>query len=394
MILEPPYSLEFSGHCWRSPELRAVWEQFIQARDNHDALYQTPKFFEHLHATVTLDDLSLLTVWTADRSLAGVVPLRVARWSLSFDLSGYLLGESILRAVVVLGSQPLIPSDPALHDRLFITIGDAFPDCDAIGMDSVPSDSFLWRHCHDSKAIRDHFLVHIPYGRQACHTIPLPATFEEYLGKLTAKKRYNLRRQVRLLRAFANGALDLRRIETPDEVPLLLESVSALRRVPPAPGDDLRLMDLARRGILLAYLLFCGERRCAVVMGLQHDSTYRLDEMAHDQSIAALSPGSTMLFLMIEDLIRHRIDLIDFGYGEPAYPYRSTNVPVRRGTILLLRKTFVNRLRRTGHWTFRTVITLIKHLLRIDSLSVSSLRFAKILSRSGVGVEARIGDFV
>jgi hypothetical protein len=266
--------------------------------------------------------------------------------------------------VVVLGSEPLIPNDPTLHDRLFITLADAFPDCDAIGMDSVAIDSFLWRHCHDSRAIRDYFLLHIPYGRQACHTIPLPATFDEYLAKFTAKKRYNLRRQVRLLQTFANGALELRRIETPDEVPLLLESVSAFRRVPFPKGQEPRLRDLARRGILLGYVLLCGERRCAVIIGLQHKSTYRLDEIAHDQSIAALSPGSTTLYMLIEDLIRHRMGLIDFGYGEPAHAYRSTNVTVQRGTILLLRKTFLNRLRRTGHSTFRTAITLIKQLLR------------------------------
>src|SRR5262249_54783247 len=146
--------------------------------------------------------------WTANHSLAGVVPLRVARWRLSFGLAGHVLGESALRAVVVLGSQPLIPCDPALHDRLFITIGDTFPDCDAIGMDSVASGSFVWRHCHGSKAIRDHYLVHVPYGKQTCHTIPLPATFEEYLAKLSAKKRYNLKRQVRLLQTVAKGALE------------------------------------------------------------------------------------------------------------------------------------------------------------------------------------------
>src|SRR5262249_41561584 len=157
---------------------------------------------------------------------------------------------------------------------------------------------------------------------------------------------------VRMLRAFANGALELRRIETPDEVPLLVESVSELRRVPPSPGEDLRLKDLARRGILLGYLLLCGERRCAVIIGHQHDSTFRLDEMAQAQTIGALSPGSTTLYMLIEDLIRQRMELIDFGYGEPAYPYRSTNVTEQRGTILLLRRTFMNRLRRTGHWTF------------------------------------------
>jgi CelD/BcsL family acetyltransferase involved in cellulose biosynthesis len=86
--------------------------------------------------------------------------------------------------------------------------------------------------------------------------------------------------------------------------------------------------------------------------------------MIYDDSRAAFSPGSTLLFLLIEDLIRQGSTLIDFGYGEPAYRHGSTNVLVERGTILLLRKTFANRLYQVGHATFRSVIKLLKHLRR------------------------------
>jgi len=175
---ESAYHLDFSGGGWRSPELLRGWEQLLHGRCNPDGLYQTPEFFEHLHAFGTEPKkLSLMTVRGADGGLAGVVPLRVTGASLNFDVSDRVLGTLKLSAVEVLGSQPLIPSTSTLHDRLFSTIIGAFPGCHAITMRNVPSDSFLWRHCHESKVLRSQFIVHVPYGKRHCHTIPLPVTF-------------------------------------------------------------------------------------------------------------------------------------------------------------------------------------------------------------------------
>jgi CelD/BcsL family acetyltransferase involved in cellulose biosynthesis len=368
---EPAYSLDFPGEDWRSPELLKAWEQMVHGLDNHDALFQTPEFFEHLHVTKAAQNLSLLALRDRDGSVAGVIPLQMVRWPLTFGVRGYTVAEANRDAVVVLGSQPLIPSDPVLYDHLFTTIVDAFPGCDAIAMTSVPTDSFLWRHCHESRTVHDRFLVYIPDGKQSCHTIPLPETFQEYLGKLSQKKRYNLRKQVRRLREFGDGRLELSRIDAPGQVRVLTDALEVLRRNPDSGRagnvpviDPDKFADLARRGMLLCYVLCCGQRPGAVAFGIRHEGIYRLYDFVYDKSLAALSPGSSMLFLMIEDLIRRRITLIDFGYGEPVYRHRSTNVLSERGTILLLRKTFANRLLRTAHETFRTAIILLKHLLR------------------------------
>ena len=370
--LEPEYSLDFAGDCWRSPELRRVWEQMVRARDNHEGLYQTPGFFEHLAAIGV--DKRLLMVRNPAGGLAGVVPLRTMYSPLNFDVSGRILAGVNLHVVDVLGSQPLMPNIPMLHDHLFTTIIDAFPDCSAIAMGSVPTDSFLWRHCHESRTIRNHFLVHVPYGKRLCHTIPLPATFEDYLRMLSGKKRYNLRRQVRRLRAPVHGTLEMRRIDKPGDIRALIDAVDVLRRGPDGhpsrAGDQGPVIDhdgfadLAQRDMLLCYLLFCGDRPCAVATGTKYGRTYLLDGMIYDESMAALSPGSTLFFLLIEDLIRQGVTLIDFGYGEPADRHRSTNVLVERGTILLLRKTFANRLHQFGHATFRVGINLLKHWRR------------------------------
>jgi CelD/BcsL family acetyltransferase involved in cellulose biosynthesis len=374
--LDPPFLINFADDRWRCPEFRASWARLMERRANHDALDQSPPFWEHLYARIP-EKLSILTVHAAGDTLAGVVPLRKVRWPLAFDVSGRVLAQATLDAIVILGSQPLMPSDPVLHDRLYATIDDSFPECEAIAMPSVPAESFLWRYCLESRVIKRHFLVYIPYGKRLCHTMSLAATFEQYLAKLSHKKRYNLNRQVRKLREFAGGSLELRCIDRPEDVPMLIEAVSAIKRQrhrnPLTFGsDDLMIdrnefRDFAARGILLSYVLFCGTRPCAVTMGTRYERTYGgLHRIAYDHSLEALSPGSTMLFLVIEDLIRrHQIELIDFGYGEPAHRQHSTNVLVERGTILLLRKTLANRLRRTGHASFHTAIGLLKQLLSL-----------------------------
>jgi len=371
------YHLDFSGDGWRTPELLQGWDQLLNGRCNPDGLYQTPDFFEHLHALgAEQKKLSLMTVRGADGSLAGVVPLRVTRASLSFDVSHRVLGAVNVSAVEVLGSQPLIPSTSTHHDRLFSTIIGAFPGCHAITMRNVPTDSFLWRHCHESKVLRSQFIVYVPYGKRHCHTIPLPATFEEYLTQFSAKKRYNLRRQVRRLHTHARGAVELRRIEAPNDVTALIDAVETLRRGSRSDSthahtgqlpeiDPDAFADLARRDMLLGYVLLCEGRPCAAAVGVKYGRTYQMgspmaayilkghDRMIHDESMAAFSPGTVLLFLFIEDLISRGYQLIDLGYGEPAYRHSSTNLVVERGTILLLRRTFSNSVYHVGHAAFR-----------------------------------------
>ena len=87
--------------------------------------------------------------------------------------------------------------------------------------------------------------------------------------------------------------------------------------------------------------------------------------ISHDHAVAALSPGSTLVFMLIEDIIRrHRIEVIDFGFGEPARPYPSTHVLEDRASVLLFRRTLANRVRQLAHAGFRAPIGLLKRWLR------------------------------
>src|SRR5215470_5673189 len=147
--------------------------------------------------------------------------------------------------------------------------------------------------------------------------------------------------------------------------------------------DPDALADLARRDMLLCYVLLCEGRPCAAAIGLKYGRTYQMgnpmaaqilkgfDRMIHDESMAAFSPGTVFLFLFIEDLISRGYRLIDMGYGEPAYRHSATNLVVERGSILLLRRTFSNFVYHAGHAAFcacvghaafRAGINLVKSL--------------------------------
>ena len=122
-----------------------------------------------------------------------------------------------------------------------------------VGLDlfGVAESSWFLRALGKSDAVRRDFFGERREALDRIDLIPLPRSFGEFLAKYDAKKRYNLRRQARLLREHAGGDLVLDRVARPDDVPGFLASVAALgvRVGPESPAsEEARLVDLARRG--------------------------------------------------------------------------------------------------------------------------------------------------
>jgi hypothetical protein len=197
----------------------------------------------------------------------------------------------------------------------------------------------------------------------------LPATVESYLAKFGAKRRYNLKRQTRILQDYFQGQLELRRFDSPHEVGDLVKLITPAGEFAGLSGwggkamtiDRREAQDLAARGLLLIYLLIGAGRPCAALAGLKYQGIYHLDEIPRDRSLDWFSPGSTAFHLAIKDLIRSTsIRRIDLGFGEPAYPHSATNVTELRASLLLFRRTLANRLLRATHATFESLIDLGK----------------------------------
>ena len=124
-------SLVSSPEQWSLPELRQTWEKLLDSSDNLDLLYQSPQWFEHLFATNTNNTRLLLGVAKNNTGcLAGIVPIRIDRYSLKFDISSYTFWKTTLSTAFILGSQPLLlTNEERLYDNFFSAIWQNIPEC-------------------------------------------------------------------------------------------------------------------------------------------------------------------------------------------------------------------------------------------------------------------------
>ena len=189
-----------------------------------------------------------------------------------------------------MGSVPLLPADPDLYDLLFATLDEVFAGCQVIAMPSVPTDSFLWHHVHESELLKKKFLPYATHGVRRCHIIPLPTTVESYLSKFSAKRRYNLKRQTRILQDHFGGRLELRRFDSPHQVDDLLNLITPAGEFTGLRGwgekaltiDRREAESLAARGLMLIFLLIGAGRPCAALTGMKYQGVYHLDGMPRE----------------------------------------------------------------------------------------------------------------
>jgi CelD/BcsL family acetyltransferase involved in cellulose biosynthesis len=344
-----------------------AWPRFLDQDPGLNLLYSSPEWFAHVNGTEPGRPL-LLAVASAEGEAVGLVPLQIAPYAVAFDVKSYALGKWRLRALHVLGSQPLLPNEHSHYDAFFRAVYTSVPDCDGVYLDSVTCDSFLWRYLQEGEEIQKHWHVFVPDGTRPQLSVVLPATFDAYLAKFKQKKRYNLRRQVKQLQAHGDGDLRLMRIDAPDQVPAFLQGAEAVtthswqerwigRRIDQSAARCVKFTDLARQGLLRSYLLVCGGAPCAFVVGYQYRGVFHYVEIGYDQRFASFSPGTVLLYLLLEDLFRHnRPGVVNFGIGDSAYKREFGNSEGEDASILVLRRSLRNRLLAAAQRSFRSLV--------------------------------------
>ncbi|HFC53073.1 MAG TPA: GNAT family N-acetyltransferase [Gammaproteobacteria bacterium] len=156
-------------------------------------------------------------------------------------------------------------------------------------------------------------------------------SFSEYLATLRKKRRYNLKRSVRMLERAAGKDYRVERITGAAQVEGFLEAVDYIfvrcwqrhthkgyRHL--TDGNVAYHQGLANLGWLRSYLLYCKQQPVAYVIGYQYRGRYYYEYIGYDQAWAEFSPGTILTFLMIEDI--HTVDrpeILDFGFGENVY---------------------------------------------------------------------------
>ncbi|CAN7267971.1 GNAT family N-acetyltransferase [Massilia sp. LjRoot122] len=317
--------------------LLALWTGLLALGSSPEKLYQSPQFFRYA-LSEEQEGSSTLALYVirrrSDHACIGIIPIRKTDQQITFALGPVRLFTRKLRALQIMGSVPLLdPSAPALAADLFKSLLDSHPDCQLLSMQAVPAEEV------PALESLPRLSAFVHNGLRDCHTLPLPQDFNTYLQKFSSKKRYNLSRQVRLLGEQA-GKIQLCRIETPAQVPMLIEAMQEV--LPPHHSGQFvrqtRLELLAQHGILHSYVVRCGSQNVAFIFALRSDEVWHVHKIAALAKYQSLSAGTSTVHLALEDIITHfSFKQADFGYGTPNHEFRATHVLQSRAMVLLCR---------------------------------------------------------
>lgn len=167
-------------------------------------------------------------------------------------------------------------------------------------------------------------------GVSKCYCVRIEGTFEEYLARFSSKRRHNLKRSVRVFQEKLGGSrftvakspeemVDFHR--TALEISRRTYQAKLLNAGLPEGADYLRhTQDLASRGMARGYLLWSDQRAVAFAWCEGEGCRLHYSIIGYLPDYAAMSPGTVLLYLILEDLFREKVfRILDFGVGESWY---------------------------------------------------------------------------
>jgi len=215
---------------WNSREINGNWKKLIENNDNLNVLFQSPDWFNHLYQIDNNSKLLLGVAYSDEHEAVGFIPLRIGTYNLYFDLKLYNFCTSKLETIFILGSVPILPSDPRYYDQFFDKITTICPDWDCLYLDSVPIQSYFWKYLINSKVVKDHFLFYTLDGIRPFYYKTLPTSFEEYIKTLKRSYRKDFKRKLKIINSDFSDDVKIVRIENSDEVPIFLEKAVDISR--------------------------------------------------------------------------------------------------------------------------------------------------------------------
>jgi len=368
----------------RDARLIQGWDGLLRSSDHVYRIYQSPEWWSHLVSTRPSDDLLLGVLPAQAGAEVGVVPMDVQPYALAFSAGRHTFATMKLRAAHLLGGAPLASGRPGALADVVERLWRERPDLDALFLKGVPAGCEAWAGWEAALRERKGSLLYSEHGKRPLYTIALPDSFDAYLARFGSKKRYNLRRQVRVLEEQLGG-LELVRVEREEQVDEFVRQAQHIARrtwqhqaIGPLGIEradiGLRLADLARRGLLRSYVLRSGGRALAFVLGYQGRGVFHYADIGHDAELAKFSPGTVLLYRLIEDLIAHQApQTLNFGIGVSEYKRQFATEVREETSLLILRDTATNRLRVGLHRSWRSLLARVKPLLRRPKLVLAGV---------------------
>jgi hypothetical protein len=353
-------------------EMAVAWDEQVRRARNLYAMYQSRDWLSCTQDADSPPEIMLLDRGQNSLGSSSITLISFKTASLPFRISRWLKFSFAFDSVEVLGSQPLGHATFEYYRDLVNAIWQKYPRVQAIYFKSVPDDGALWRILRDQNWQLDGTHAYPPEGARPFHYLALPATFEAYMQDLKRKRRYNLKRQVRVLSEAFSGRVSLACITEPADIPMLIQRVTQVAQkswkaieldtvTPDMVSKPGMLAEIAANGLLRAYLLSVNDEPCAYVLGYQFNGIYHYSDIGYDDSLAKYSPGNVLLLLVIQDLIEVAgAKSMNFGVADAEYKRVFANRHLRDASLLLLRQGMMNSLKRQLHAGFQAMRTLAR----------------------------------
>ena len=276
-------------------------------------------------------------------------------------MPGLPLGLS-LRGRRLIGNQLLgdegQASAAAFVQALARWLGASGTRCDFVLFEDIESESALWQALQ-AEAARGAAAVFYLSDLQPHWWIQFPQRPEEYWKQFSAKTRETLRRKAKKLdhsvTCFTEKKSVAEFLEKAHQVSKNSWQAKRLGvRIRNTSEERVHYECLASQGALRSYVLEQNGCPLAFEVGVQWKGRHILEETGYDADYAHSSPGTVLLFRILQDLIaRDTPRFFDFGFGDAEYKRIFANHQTTSGPVLLLPRrlrpilaTWVERLRR------------------------------------------------
>ena len=155
-------------------------------------------------------------------------------------------------------------------------------------------------------------------------------SFSSYVGKFSAKTRNTLKRKVRHFAEHSGGVIDLRCYLSPEEMTEFRQHAVAISRVtyqsrigfgfPETEEFKTSLLDEAQNRRVCGFVLMHDTRPAAFVFCRVNSDIITYTIPGYDPEFAQLSPGTVLLYAILEKLFaERRFRVFDFGGQEWGY---------------------------------------------------------------------------
>ena len=253
---------------------------------------------------------------------AGLNPVWEVRSEvLHFQLGSFRLGEVKLKAFTLVSNPFVVDAELAIPMTQA-----AAQNCRAVVVTAMPIGKRFATMCFDRGALR----YAARYGDR--YVVDLRGSFAEYIKKFSKKSRGNLQRAAKKFAKGTDPAAPLLEFRSPSEIIVFRDIAAAISRA--SYKSDLgwgfqedksfaRQIELdAVAGRVRGYVLMSGDQPAAYVFCRIDQDVIVYKHIGYDGRFAQSSPGTVLLYLMLQRLFEEgEFRLLDFD-GTEYYAYK------------------------------------------------------------------------